>query len=261
MRNAAIGAVLAILLIGGLFAAVHFGGTHTLKGSPSATAPKNSTGALSPADVSQIKPSFIGTIRIGDWTLVCGKPRKLPTPPGGPSEQASKAAGQPTPPPNSPLKRMAGPAPNSAAGAPGPQANSENVKLGAPPPNFMIPRCRATMYLPVPGEPKETFRVNFRLFGFRRLLAVFMQVPQETEPGDAIQMETSTKTIPIPVRGCNPKNCLVAQSFKIAETPPIETTRKLTFVFAPAGDGKPRVVKASAYGLPETLATIRRIDK
>jgi len=125
----------------------------------------------------------------------------------------------------------------------------------------MIPRCRTSAYLPVPGDPKETFRVNFRLFGFRRLLAVFMQVPQESDPGDAIKMEVSTKTIPVPVRGCNLERCLVAESFKVKDTPSIMTTKSLVFIFPPGADGKPRPVKTSAYGLPEVLATIRRIDK
>jgi hypothetical protein len=232
MRNTVVGVVLALVFIAAIFAAGQYGPKSLVGGGPSGPPP-----APPPKEAAaKIKASFVGRTKIGDWSLVCTEPRKLPKPP-------PMGGKMPPPPPG--------------------MSNSAGVKLEGPPPGFRIPRCQTVMLLAVPGHPKQAFRVTFRLLGFKRRLAVFVQVPEDAEPGEQIDLQFSRGTLAVPVRACNEirARCLAAQTFKPEEeASTIMTTKTLGFVFQPGKDGKPRVAKGSAYGFPETLATIRRID-
>jgi len=233
MRNTLVGVVLAIVFIAAIFAAGHYGPKSLTGTGPAAPG----SGGMPPAEaVTKIKPDFVGHTRIGDWSLVCTEPRKLP-------KQPQMGGGQPP-----------------ASGA----SNSAGIKMEGPPPGFMIPRCLTVSLFPVPGHPAQAFRVTFRLLGFKRRLAVFIQVPEDAGPGEQIGLKLNNRSLAVPVRACNEvrARCLAAETFKPdVEASTIMTAKTLAFVFQPGPDGKPRVTNASAYGLPETLATIRRIDK
>src|SRR6185312_9489776 len=92
MRNTLIGAVLALVLVAGLFAAARFG-SHPAKGpEPQQT----------PAQVAaQIKPGFIGEQKIGEWAFICGPGRELPKAPGSEGHSGNSAGTAPreAPPP------------------------------------------------------------------------------------------------------------------------------------------------------------------
>jgi len=234
MRNTRVGVVLAIVFVAAIFAAGQYGPKSLTGTGPAAPG----SGGMPPAEAaSKIQPSFVGRTKIGDWSLFCTEPRKLPKPP--------PLSGGIQPPPS---------------GAP----NSTGVKMEGPPPGFMIPRCQAISLFPVPGHPTEAFRVTFRLLGFKRRLAVFIQVPEDAGPGEQIEIKLNNRSLSVPVRACNEvrARCLAAQTFKPeVEASTVMPAKTMSFVFQPGPDGKPRVTNASAYGLPETVATIRRIDK
>jgi hypothetical protein len=232
MRNTVVGVVLALVFIAAMFAVGQYGPKSLSGGSPSAPPPPPPPKEAA----AKIKASFVGRTKIGDWSLVCTEPRKLPKPP--------------------PITGGAPPAP------PG-MANSAGIKMEVPPSDFRIPRCQTVALLPVPGHPKQAFRVVFRLLGFKRRLAVFIQIPQVADPGEQVDMQLSNGALAIPVRACNEvrQRCLAAQTFKPEEeASKIMRTKSLGFAFQPGKDGKPRVSMGSAYGFTETLATIRRID-
>jgi hypothetical protein len=64
VRDTIIGAILAVILLGSLFAAAHY-------------APRDLSSSSAPAQVGALRPGFVGVQRNGAWTLECMKKRQV----------------------------------------------------------------------------------------------------------------------------------------------------------------------------------------
>jgi len=222
MRNSLIGALLATVLIAGLFAASHYLSHPGKKAAP----------ALGPGQIAaMIKPNFVGVQSIGAWTLVCGPGKQLPRPPAGDGHVSG----------------------NSEGTAP---------KEPPPPPGWKIPRCRTVIGLHSSHNPGEYVRLAFRQVGFKRVLALFLRFPpNEVQTGDIVSVGLDGAAWQIPVRSCAMQFCLAVQSIKIGNVPAIEESKQLTLSFKTSSRPGRVKIAVPTSGLADSLRTMRRIDK
>jgi invasion protein IalB len=172
-----------------------------------------------------IGDDFVGHVKIGAWRLGCGKGEALPTPPA--------------------LKGHEDARPRSG-----------------PPPGWRIPRCRVGIGMHSPQNPSENLRMTFRLFGFKRVLGIFLRLPtQDVSTGDTVTLRVDGTRIPVPVRACSAQFCLAIYSVRFADLPAIEGARKMMIEFSPSGGGKTVAIPVPTAGLAEALKVQRRIDK
>lgn len=221
MRNTLIGAVLAIVLVAGLFAAARFG-SHPAKG------PKPQ---LSPSQVAaQIGPDFVGRQQIGDWLLVCGRGRELPKAPSN-GHMSGNSQGTPPreapPPPGWKIPRC-----RSAMGLRSAHDTAERVRL--------------------------TFRqVGFK----RVLALFLRFPPDEVENGDIVTVQLDRVNWEIPIRSCAAQFCLAIQSIKFADVPVLEKSKRFVLSFRPTSTRKEIAIPVPTRGLVDSLSAMRRIDK
>jgi hypothetical protein len=222
MRNTLVGAILAIVLVAGLFAAAKFG-SHPAKGPE----PQLSTSQVT----AQIKPNFIGEQKVGDWVLVCGPEKQLPKAPGNDGHPAGNSSGM-------------------------------TIHEAPPPPGWKIPRCRTVMGLRSAHNPHEEVRLTFRQVGFKRVLALFLRFPpNEVQNGDVVTIKLDDANWAIPIRSCAAQFCLAIQSIKFVDVPVLEKSKHMTLSFTPASTQKLVEVAVPVNGLMDSLDTMRRIDK
>jgi invasion protein IalB len=222
MRNTLVGAVLAIVLVAGLFAAAHFGSRPAQGPAPQ----------LSPSQTTaQIGPDFIGDRKIGEWILYCGEAKELPSAPSNDGHVGGNSAGT-TP------------------------------KEAPPPPGWKIPRCRVVMGLRNAHNPAEQVRLTFRQAGFKRVIALFLRFPpDEVANGDVVTIQLDQAKWPIPIRSCAAQFCLAIQSIKFVDLPMIEKSKHMILAFTPASTHKAVAISVPTTGLEEALTVMRRIDK
>jgi invasion protein IalB len=190
---------------------------------------KTATAAPPPPTPSEVaaavKGDFQGHVKIGDWRLNCGKGRALPTPPSNQGERKSHGK-------------------------------------NGPPPGWRIPRCQVSLGLRNPKDIGEGLRISFRLFGFKRVLGIFLRLPPSAvETGDAIVLRVDNAERSIPVRACAAQFCLAIDSVKFVDVPSIEAAKKMMVIFTPTGSGQAIAIPVPTRGLAEALKTQRRIDK
>jgi hypothetical protein len=213
MRNTVIGIVLAAVLVAALFAASLWG-RHPAAGSGSDTDPAKTAAAV--AD------DFVGEKKIGDWHLVCGKPKAFPRAPG-----------------------------NSGEGG-----NSEGTppKTTAPE-GFMFPRCHAIV---AKKSPAGEILMSFRQFGFKRVLTLFVRLPPGVvQSGDSITARFDKTVRTIPVR-CAPALCLGVDQFRKTEQPVVLDAKTMTVSFK--GTRAAISVDASTRGLADAIEAMQRIN-
>jgi hypothetical protein len=222
LRNTVIGALLAAILIVGLFAASHY--FSRPGGNPAPT--------ISPGEIAaRVQSDFISELRIGEWRLVCGPGKGLPRPPATDGHMSGNSEGT---------------APREAP----------------PPPGWKIPRCRAVMGLRSARNPEERVSLIFRQFGFKRVLALVLRFPpNEVQNGEVVSVRLDRTEWQMPVRSCAAQFCLAIQSIKFVDVPVLEKSRQLILSFKPTSSGKLVVIAVPTSGLAESLKAIRRIDK
>lgn len=221
MRNTLIGAILAVVLVAGLFAAAQFGSRPAQGPEPQ----------LSPGQVAaQIKPDFIGEQKIGQWAFICGPGKVLPRTPGSGGRVGNSAGTPPReapPPPGWKIPRC-----RSAMGLRSARNPGEQVRL--------------------------TFRqVGFK----RVLALFLRFPPGEVENGDVVTVKLDDATWAIPIRSCAAQFCLAIQSIKFVDVPVLEKSKHLSLSFTPVPTQKLVEIAVPVSGLAESLVAMRRIDK
>jgi len=223
MRNMMIGGILAAVLVAGLFLAAQYGR------KPAVSAFDSS--AMSAAQIAKtLNGDFVGTQKLGAWTLLCGNVHELPQKP--PLEGHTSGNSEGTPPKEPP-----------------------------PPPHWHIPRCRVVYSTHNSSQPPQEIRVTFREFGFKRVLAVFLRFPPtEVSSGDAIAFRLDGTQWQLTVRGCARIACLAIRSIKFDELPTVNNAKTLKMTYTPSGTQEKVTVTVPTDGLAEALAAMRRID-
>ncbi len=224
MRNSIVGGALALLLIGALFAAVHFGGRQT----------RQVYGEYAPdpsRQAAQIKENFQGERRIGDWKLNCGPAQDLPKTP-------------------------------RVGGRPARNPNEASQKSAQPSSEWKIPRCRVYREPDSSRDKDSDVRVTFRQVGFKRVLSLFLRLPHnKVEVNDKVTLRLDKDVMVVPVHNCEPTFCLVIAPLKKADASPLMTAKSVILSFTARDSGKQVTASVPTGGLAAAINAMCRIDK
>jgi invasion protein IalB len=225
MRNSLIGLAFAVVLVGALFAAAHYGSHPAAPPQPSSTSQNADPAAV----VAALKPDFVGQAAIGDWRMNCTTPRSLPQQPQN-----------------------------------GRTGNSEGTapKQASPPPGWKLPHCSVYQALRNPKNPADEVRMTFRRMGFKSVLAMFLRYPPDVvETGDMSTLKTDRKDIPMPIRTCSARFCLSIMSMKKADEPDFLKTKSMSLTFTSHTSNKEIVAPFKMRGFAEAIGAMRKMDK
>lgn len=238
MRNIYVGAALAVVFAGALFAASRFWPHRSETLPPPAT----------PDQVARaIKPGFVGSRRIGAWDFVC---LKLKKPPG--------------------IDRLAALAARKSSTTAATQNGPVVIQNGAPDPAMKraweYPHCRVGLRLHNGRDPSQWADIAFTLNRRSRDLGLLIRLsPDAGGQDDPVDVQADGSTVRLRILFCGPISCVVVPFFPgdNVNTLPAKAwhvvTAKRAVLMYPGG-GKAIPFNIPLAGLQPAIAAMRRTD-
>ena len=180
-----------------------------------------------PMPQGPLTDDFVGQQKFGAWALICNEAKTFPRAPS--NGRIGNSQGTPS--------------------------------KDGPPPGWMLPRCIVGLVLHNPKNPEDEIRVTFRHISFRRVLTLFLRLPQtDAAAGDEAMVRFDGREWQMPIR-CNPQFCLAAQSIKFVDVPKVLKAKTMAIAFHPNGSDKAVLIPIPTEGLGDALETMRRLNR
>lgn len=224
MRETIIGLVLAVCLIGGLFAADRYAPNEHPVPPSVAAAQKIETAA------AEVHPGFVGSKGIGLWQLDCtAKPTVVSVPATAPAKTSTDASGK--------------------AAAP---ATSVKIQLG---------RCRTTLFYRRRDNPKVVMMaITFRFIGDKKLFGVFVVLPSIVKQGDVVALHIPQGFLKLPVASCQDKGpCIARGALQDSAAREFLKAKKAQLII-PRPNSKQAALPLPLVGLSEAIDAMRRAE-